>query len=101
MLLDRLEGPETGHLLDKLVAHPALAGPERTLLAARLAQRRGDQDQVPALVREVLEELPGHRAALAFAAETGTPLPAKAARFVAERSEWDPTLPSAPADTAT
>lgn len=71
MLLDRLDGPETGHLLDKLVAHPAIEGPERTLLAARLAQRHGDQDQARDLVRTVLKELPGHKEALAFAAETG------------------------------
>ena len=71
LLLDRLDGPETAHLLDKLVAHPAIEGPERTLLAARLAQRRGDQDRARDLVREVLKELPGHQEALAFAAETG------------------------------
>jgi hypothetical protein len=70
MLLDRLDGPETGHLLDRLVAHPALQGPERTLLAARLAQRRGDQDRARDLVRTVLKELPGHQEALALAAET-------------------------------
>jgi hypothetical protein len=86
LLLDRLDGPETGHLLDKLVAHPAIEGPERTLLAARLAQRRGDQDRARDLLRTVLEELPGHQEALAFAAETGTPLPAAAARIAAERS---------------
>jgi hypothetical protein len=34
----------------------------------------------------VLKELPGHQEALAFAAETGTPLPAAAARIAAERS---------------
>lgn len=41
-LLDRLDGPETGHLLDKLAGHPAFDGPERSLLQAHLAQRRGD-----------------------------------------------------------
>ncbi len=70
MLLDRLDGPDTGHLLDTLVAHPAIEGPERTLLAARLAQRRGDQDRARDLVRTVLKELPGHQEALVFAAET-------------------------------
>jgi hypothetical protein len=86
LLLDRLDGPETGDLLDKLVAHPAIEGPERTLLAARLAQRRGDQDRARDLVRTVLKDLPGHQEALAFAAETGAPLPAAAARIAAERS---------------
>jgi hypothetical protein len=86
MLLDRLDGPETGPLLDRLVTHPALAGPERKLLQARLAQQRGDQDDARHFAREVLEELPGHREALSFAAETGTPLPPAAARIAAERS---------------
>jgi hypothetical protein len=85
-LLDRLDGPETAELLDRLATHPALEGPERTLLQARLAQRRGDSGQTRKLVRGVLEKLPGHQEALAFAAETGTPLPPAAERVLADRS---------------
>ena len=94
VLIDRLDGPETGHLLDKLVAHPALDGPERTLLQAHLAQRRGDRPGAHDLVYKVLEELPGHREAIAFAEETGAPLPPRAAKLLEERSEWDPSLPA-------
>ena len=43
LLLDRLDGPETGDRLDRLVTHPALEGPERKLLQARLTQQRGDR----------------------------------------------------------
>jgi hypothetical protein len=84
-LLDRLDHPETGDRLDRLVKHPALGGSERTLLQARLAQRRGDESGARDLVREVLEELPGHQEALSFAAETGTPLPPSAAMIAEER----------------
>jgi hypothetical protein len=90
-LLDRLDGPETGHLLDRLVKHPALEGPECTLLRAHLARRRGDQDGVHALLHEVLEKLPGHQEALAFAAETGAPLPPRAAQAAQKRRGWDAT----------
>jgi hypothetical protein len=84
-LLDRLDGPETGHLLDRLVTHPALEGPECILLRAYLADQRGERDQAHKFVRQVLEKLPGHHEALAFAAETGAPLPPAAARVAADR----------------
>jgi hypothetical protein len=87
-LLDRLDAPETADLLDRLAAHPALEGPERTLLQARLAHRRGDTGRTQKLVRTVLEKLPGHQEALAFAVETGTPLPPSAARVLADRDEY-------------
>lgn len=86
-LLDRLDDPETGDLLARLVAHPALEGPELTLLQARLARRRDDVAHARALVRKVLEELPGHQEALAFAQEIAAPLPSAAARIAMERSE--------------
>ena len=88
-LLGRLDGPETAHLLDRVAEHPALEGPERTLLQARLAWRRGDKDRARTLVGKVLEDLPGHPEALAFAAETGATLPPRAARIAAERSPRD------------
>jgi hypothetical protein len=82
-LLDRLDAPDTSHLLDTLVKHPAIEGPERTLLAARLAQRCGDEGQARARVGEVLKELPGHREALAFAGQIGAPPPTQAAGHAA------------------
>src|SRR5579859_92264 len=93
-LLDRLDGPGTGHLLDKLVAHPALDGPERSLLQAHLAQRRGDQARAHDLIYKVLKELPGHHEAIVFAAQARAPLPPAAAKLLKERSEWDPSLPA-------
>jgi hypothetical protein len=93
-LLDRLDGPVTGDRLDRLVTHPALEGPERKLLQARLMQQRGDRGAARDLVREVLGELPGHQEALGFAAETGAPPPPAAARIAAERAEWKTTLSS-------
>ncbi|HEY2578869.1 MAG TPA: hypothetical protein VGI74_21395 [Streptosporangiaceae bacterium] len=101
VLLDRLDGPETGHLLDKLAAHPALDGPERTLLQAHLAQRRGDRARAHTLVRKVLKELPGHREAIAFAAETKAPLPPGTAKLLEEQSGYDPSLPEPWTSTAT
>jgi hypothetical protein len=83
-LLDRLDGPETGHLLDRLITHPALGDPERRLLQARLAEQRGQRSQAHKFVRQVLEELPGHREALAFAKKTGATIP-PAAQDAAER----------------
>jgi hypothetical protein len=41
LLVERLSGSEDEDLLDRLVDHPALAGPERTRLRAQLASRRG------------------------------------------------------------
>lgn len=93
MLADRLDGGEHSGLLDRLVAHPALGGAEQTLLRARLAQRRGDLAAAHDLVREVLEDLPGHGGALEFAAEIGAPLPAKARQIAEGRPEWAPLAP--------
>jgi hypothetical protein len=40
-LLNRLDDPDAGHLLDKLVAHPAIEGAGGRLLQAHLARQRG------------------------------------------------------------
>lgn len=71
LLLDRLADGDYEDRLDILVEHPALAGPERTFLQARLAARRGDRDGARRLVRNCLTALPGHRGFLAFADELG------------------------------
>lgn len=47
MLLDRLVGSEDEPLLDRLVWHRALAGPELTFLQAQLAHRRIDAPLPP------------------------------------------------------
>jgi hypothetical protein len=52
LLLERLEHSEVDDLLDRLVAHPALGGPELTYLQARLAKQRGDIDKARTLTRK-------------------------------------------------
>lgn len=78
VLLDRLIGGDDEHLLDRLVGHPALAGPEQTFLHAQLAHRRGDDEAARQLVHDSLEKLPGHPDFHALAREIGAPLPPRA-----------------------
>jgi hypothetical protein len=78
MLLDRFAGTPEDHLLDRLVASPALGGPEFAFLRARIAERRGDTAQAAALVTECLKELPGSQEYQEFAMEVGAPLPPRA-----------------------
>ena len=80
MLLDRFAGSPEDDLLDRLVAGPALAGPELIFLRARIAQRRGDVSQAARLVTRCLEEMPGHQEYLDFALEVGAELPSHARR---------------------
>lgn len=75
LLLNRLVDSEDEGLLDRLVVHRALAGPERTFLQAGLAERRGDADEASRLVHECLKSLPGHRDFLALAVRLGAPVP--------------------------
>jgi hypothetical protein len=75
MLLDRFAGTPEDELLDRLVASPALAGPELIFLRARIAERRGDVSQAAALVSKCLKERPGRQAYLDFAVEVGAELP--------------------------
>ena len=75
LLLDRLAGSEAEDCLDRIVSHPALGGPERTFLQARLARLRGDLDGARRLIQGCLQELPGHRGFAGFAAEIGVRLP--------------------------
>jgi hypothetical protein len=71
MLLERLPDGDYEDRLDLLIEHPALAGPERTFLQARLAERRGDRDRARFLVGKCLRALPGHPEFLTFAGGVG------------------------------
>ena len=85
MLLDRFAGTPEDELLDRLVASPALAGPELIFLRARLAERRGDVSQAAALVTKCLKEMPGRQAYLDFAVKVGAELPSRAREIAADR----------------
>jgi len=87
MLLDRFAGTPEDELLDRLVASPALAGPELTFLRARIAERRGDVSQAAALVTKCLRELPGRQAYLDFAVEVGAELPSRAREMLDSRAK--------------
>ena len=86
MLLDRFAGTPEDELLDRLVASPALAGPELIFLRARIAERRGDVSQAATLVAKCLKEMPGRQAYLDFAVEVGAELPSRAREIAAERA---------------
>ena len=87
MLLDRFAGTREDELLDRLVASPALAGPELNFLRARIAERRGDVSQAAAaLVTKCLKEMPGRQAYLDFAVKVGAELPSRAREIAAEHA---------------
>ncbi len=86
MLLDRFAGTPEDELPDRLVASPALAGPELIFLRARLAERRGDVSRAAALVTRCLKEMPGRQAYLDFAVKVGAELPSRAREIAAERA---------------
>ena len=69
LLVGRLFGSEHEDLLDRLVANPALAGPELMFLQARLARERGELETTGALVKRCLTSLPGHPEFRKFAEE--------------------------------
>lgn len=75
LLVERLAGSDHEELLDRLVAHPALAGPELTFLQARLARARGELGTAGTLVKRCLTSLPGHPEYRMFAEEINTHLP--------------------------
>ncbi len=83
MLLDRFADTPEEDLLDRLADHPALGGAEQTYFRARLTWIRGEPPRARLLIRQALEQLPGHSRFLAFAEETGTELPPRA-RAIAE-----------------
>ena len=80
MLLERFLGTPEDGLLDRLVASPALAGPGRTFLRAKVAAGRCDVAQAAALVTESLKELPGRTEYQDFAVKVGAKLPPVPAR---------------------
>ena len=65
-----------GGLLDRIVGHAALGGPEQTFLSARLAHRHGNTDVARDLTARCLRKLPGHKDFREFAAEIGATAPA-------------------------
>lgn len=71
LLIERLIGSDHEELLDRLVTHESLAGPEVTFLQARLARERGDLEAARSLVKRCLASLPGHRDFHAFASDIG------------------------------
>jgi hypothetical protein len=85
LLLDRLTHSEAEGLLDRLIEHPALGGPELTFLQARLAHHRDDISRAHDLVHDALAKLPGHGGFLEFANMIGAPLPPPARQIVETR----------------
>ena len=69
LLVGRLAGSDHEVFLDRLVANPALAGPELMFLQARLARERGELETARALVKRCLTSLPGHPEFRVFAEE--------------------------------
>jgi hypothetical protein len=96
LLLERLAGSEAEDRLDRLAGHPALAGPELTFLRARLARQRGDLDGARKLVRDCLQELPGHRGFASFAVEVGADLPPRARELAGQRPQWEAASEAGP-----
>jgi hypothetical protein len=86
LLLERLAGSQDEDLLDRLVRHPALGGPELTFLRARLARQRGNLDGARKLAQDCLQDLPGHGGFAGFAAEIGADLPPRARELADQRS---------------
>jgi hypothetical protein len=87
LLLERLVGSEAEDRLDRLVRHPAFAGPELTFLQARLARQRDDLEGARKLVEDCLLQLPGHQGFAEFASEVGADLPQRARELAEHRSQ--------------
>lgn len=87
LLLEKLMNTEAEDRLDRLVAHPGLAGPELAYVQAKLAHRRGELESARSLIEQSLVKLPGHQGFLKFALEIGATLPARAREVVRMRSE--------------
>lgn len=75
LLLERLDVDDTERRLDRIAAHPALAGPDTDFMKARISLLRNDDAQARKLIGACLKELPGHPQFIAFAREIGAPLP--------------------------
>ncbi len=61
ILLPRLADTEAEDLLDRLVGHRALGGPELDFLRARLAHQQSDDAAARALITAALDRLPAIR----------------------------------------
>ena len=72
LLVERLTGSDQEELLDRLATHPALAGPERTFLQARLARSRGELETARALATRCLASSPNHPEYRMFTEEIST-----------------------------
>lgn len=86
MLAGHMAGTDDAGLLDRLVSHRALAGPEVMFLRALIARVADDLDPARKLIRDCLEELPGSYEFHSFAAEIGADLPLRARQVAEERS---------------
>ena len=86
MLLARLADTDAEDVLDQLVQHRALGGPELDFLRARLAHQRGDATTASTLITAALGRLPGHQHMLDFAVSVDAPIPARAREILQERS---------------
>jgi len=86
MLLARLADGEAEDLLDRLVHHRCLGGPELDFLRARLAHQRGDNETAGTLITAALGRLPGHQKMLDLAVSIDAPLPPRAREILKERS---------------
>ncbi len=97
LLFDRLDGSEAEDRLDRLASHPALGGPELAFVQARLAHRRGDTYAARKLIRDCLEDLPGHEEFAGFATEIGAGLPPHARQAADNRAQWMAAISAEPA----
>jgi hypothetical protein len=86
LLLVRLADTDAEDVLDKLVHHRALGGPELDFFRARLAHQRGDATTARTLITVALGRLPGHQDMLDFAVSLEAPLPVRAREILKERS---------------
>lgn len=71
LLLERLLESEEAALLERILAHPTLNGPETWHLLARLRLQQGKRTEAQALVQKALKRLPGSRSIQATALELG------------------------------
>ncbi|HEX2746272.1 MAG TPA: hypothetical protein VHO07_21550 [Streptosporangiaceae bacterium] len=85
-LAAHLVGTDDSGLVDRLVSHRALAGPQVTYLRALTTRGAGDLDLARKLIADCLEELPGSYEFHSFAAEIGAILPPRARQVADERS---------------
>jgi hypothetical protein len=80
LLVQQLADTDGEGLLDRLVEHQVLGGPELDFVRARLAHQRGDDDAARVFMTVALDRLPGHQEMLSFAASIGAPLPRRSSR---------------------